>query len=139
MKRIIIIVSILVQALAAMAQEYVGKASFYGPGFHGRRAANGSIYDMNEMTCAHKSLPFGSILKVTNQNNGKSITVKVTDRGPYVKGRIIDLSVAAAKEIDMVDKGVVPVKVEVIERGDGKRYSAKANHKTSQEHAHRDA
>lgn len=96
------------------AQQFDGMASYYGPGFHGRRAADGSIYNMYQFTCAHKKLPFGTRLKVTNKKNGKSIVVTVTDRGPYVKGRIVDLSVAAAKEIDMLRSGVAPVTIEVL-------------------------
>ena len=98
----------------AYAQQYEGLASYYGPGFHGRRAADGSIYNMYQFTCAHKKLPFGTRLKVTNKKNGKSIIVTVTDRGPYIKGRIVDLSVAAAKEIDMLRSGVAPVEIEVL-------------------------
>ena len=93
------------------AQVYNGKASYYGPGFHGRKCANGDIYDMYKMTCAHKTLPFGTRLKITNKNNGKSAIVEVTDRGPYAKGRIVDLSKAAAMELDMVAAGVVNVTV----------------------------
>ena len=89
-------------ATSMSAQTYTGKASYYGPGFHGRRCANGEIFDMYKLTCAHKTLPFGTRLKVTNQKNGKSTIVTVTDRGPYAKGRIIDLSKAAAMELDMV-------------------------------------
>ncbi len=101
-------------ATSMSAQTYTGKASYYGPGFHGRRCANGEIFDMYKLTCAHKTLPFGTRLKVTNQKNGKSTIVTVTDRGPYAKGRIIDLSKAAAMELDMVAAGVASVTVEVI-------------------------
>lgn len=92
----------------------VGIASWYGGYFHGRRAADGSRYDMNLYTAAHKTLPFGSIVKVTNLKNGSSCIVKITDRGPFVKGRIIDLSRVAAKEIGMLGSGVSKVKIEVI-------------------------
>lgn len=102
-------------ATSMSAQTYTGKASYYGPGFHGRRCANGEIFDMYKLTCAHKTLPFGTRLKVTNQKNGKSTIVRVTDRGPYVKGRIIDLSKAAAMELDMIASGVANVTVEVID------------------------
>ena len=97
-----------------MGQTYTGKASYYGPGFHGRKSASGEVFDMNKLTCAHKTLPFGTMLKVTNLKNGKSTVVKVTDRGPYVKGRIIDLSKAAAEAIDMLAMGVANVEIEVI-------------------------
>lgn len=91
-----------------------GNASWYGAPFHGRKASNGEIYDMNKLTAAHRTLPFESMVRVTNLNNGKSTTVRITDRGPFVDNRIIDLSYAAAKEIESVGPGVVPVRIEVI-------------------------
>ena len=91
-----------------------GNASWYGPPFHGRKASNGEIYDMNKLTAAHRTLPFDSIVRVTNMNNGKSTTVRITDRGPFVDNRIIDLSKAAAQEIESIGPGVVPVRIEVI-------------------------
>ncbi len=91
-----------------------GMASWYGPGFHGRRAANGSRYDMNAMTAAHKKLPFGTIVRVYNHRTGKSCLVKITDRGPFIHGRIIDLSKAAAKSIGMLGSGVAKVTIEVV-------------------------
>lgn len=78
-----------------------GIASWYGPGFHGRRTANGEIYDMNAFTAAHKTLPFGTILRVTNRRNGKSVLVRINDRGPYIRGRVVDLSRRAARAIDL--------------------------------------
>lgn len=100
------------------AQTLTGKASFYGGFFHGRKTASGKVYDMYKYTCAHKTLPFGTMLKVTNKANGKTVTVEVTDRGPYVKGRIIDLSVAAAMDLDMMKAGVVNVEAEIIKKED---------------------
>jgi len=91
-----------------------GMASWYGDDFHGRPTSNKEIYNMHDMTAAHKSLPFNTHVIVTNLKNGKSVTVRINDRGPFVKGRIIDLSYAAAKVLDMVEDGVVPVKIEVI-------------------------
>jgi rare lipoprotein A len=91
-----------------------GNASWYGIPFHGRRASNGEIYDMNKLTAAHKTLPFETVVRVTNLNNGKSTTVRITDRGPFVENRIIDLSRAAAEEIESIGPGVVPVRVEVV-------------------------
>ena len=82
--------------------------------FNGRRASNGEIYDMYKLTAAHRTLPFETIVRVTNLNNGKSTTVRITDRGPFVENRIIDLSLAAAREIESIGPGVVPVRVEVI-------------------------
>jgi len=91
-----------------------GKVSWYGPGFHGRRTANGEIFDTNEMTMAHRSLAFGSKVRVTNLDNGRSIVVRVNDRGPYVGGRIADLSHAAASRLGFVEDGVVHAKIELI-------------------------
>lgn len=90
----------------------VGKASFYASRFNGRTTANGETFDMKEFTAAHRSLPFGTIVRVTNLNNGKMVFVKINDRGPYIKNRIIDLSKAAAKQLDLVDNGVGRVKIE---------------------------
>jgi len=91
-----------------------GLASYYGADFHGRRTASGEIFDQWKMTCAHRSLPFGTRLKVTNMENKRSVVVRVNDRGPWVTGRIIDLSYAAAKKLDMIKEGVVKVKIEII-------------------------
>lgn len=91
-----------------------GEASWYGAPFHGRQASNGEIYDMNKMTAAHRTLPFETMVRVTNDRNGKSIVVRITDRGPFVNNRIIDLSYAAAKEIGSIVPGVVPVHLEVL-------------------------
>ncbi len=91
-----------------------GEASWYGAPFHGRQASNGEIYDMNKMTAAHRTLPFETMVRVTNQKNGKSAVVRITDRGPFVNNRIIDLSYAAAREIESIGPGVVPVRVEVL-------------------------
>jgi rare lipoprotein A len=94
-----------------------GNASWYGVPFNGRRASNGEIYDMYKLTAAHRTLPFETIVRVTNLNNGKSTVVRITDRGPFVDNRIIDLSLAAAREVDSVGAGVVPVRVEVLSPG----------------------
>jgi rare lipoprotein A len=91
-----------------------GNASWYGAPFHGRKASNGEVYDMNKMTAAHRTLPFNSMVRVTNLNNGKSTVVRITDRGPFVDNRIIDLSRAAAQEIESIGPGVVPVRIEVL-------------------------
>jgi rare lipoprotein A len=99
-----------------VAKTYSGKASYYAHRFHGRKTANGERYNMHAMTCAHKKLPFNSEVRVTNRSNGRSVTLRVNDRGPYAKGRIIDVSLAAAKQLGMMKKGVVPVKVEVLKR-----------------------
>jgi rare lipoprotein A len=91
--------------------ETIGKASYYGKGFHGRLAANGERFNMHAMTAAHRSLPFGTRLQVTNMKNGRSVVVRISDRGPYVRGRILDLSLGAAQAIGMVHSGVEKVKV----------------------------
>ncbi|MCB2198191.1 septal ring lytic transglycosylase RlpA family protein [bacterium] len=96
-----------------------GEASFYGPGFHGNLTANGETYDQNAMTCAHKTLPFGTMLKVTYLDSRKSVIVRVNDRGPYKKGRIIDLSVEAARRIGMTEAGTGTVSAEIISLGEG--------------------
>jgi rare lipoprotein A len=88
-----------------------GVASYYAHKYHGRTTASGERFDMNALTAAHKTLPFGTKVKVTNLENGKSVTVRITDRGPFVKGRVIDLSLAAAKKIDMVKAGVAQVEI----------------------------
>ncbi len=92
----------------------IGLASWYGKKFHGRLTANQETYDMYQLTAAHKNLPLPSYIKVWNHNNGKSVIVRVNDRGPFVEGRIVDLSYAAAKEIGMTEAGLAPVTIEVI-------------------------
>ena len=92
----------------------IGKASWYGPGFHGRATANGEIFDENALTAAHRELPFGTKVLITNLNNGKSVLVTINDRGPYIKGRHIDLSRAAAREVGMIDAGVTDVTMEIV-------------------------
>lgn len=91
-----------------------GKASYYHDSLHGRRTASGERYNRSAMTAAHKRLPLGSKVRVTNVKTGKSIKVKINDRGPFVKGRIIDLSRKAATKLGIIKKGVVDVKVEIL-------------------------
>ena len=91
-----------------------GLASWYGPGFHGRDTSSREIYNMYELTAAHQTLPFGTWVVVTNLDNGRSVRVKINDRGPFVKGRIIDLSLAAARVLGMVGPGVIPVRIDVL-------------------------
>jgi rare lipoprotein A len=98
----------------SMYQKYDGIASWYGPNFHSKKTSNGEIYDMYAHTAAHKTLPMNTMLKVTNKENGKTTVVRINDRGPFVAGRIIDLSNVAAHDIDMVKKGTAPVVIEVI-------------------------
>ena len=88
-----------------------GKASYYANSLHGHRTSDGSVYHRDSLTCAHRTLPFGTMLKVRNLSNGKEVIVKVTDRGPFSKSRVVDLSLAAAKQLDMVGKGTASVEV----------------------------
>ena len=94
-----------------------GMASWYGGNFHGRTTANGEKYDMWAMTAAHKTLPFGTRVKVTNTRNGDTVVVRINDRGPFVGGRVIDLSRAAANDIGMANSGVAPVKLTILGKG----------------------
>jgi rare lipoprotein A len=93
-----------------------GIASWYGKKYHGRRTANGERYDMHAMTAAHKKLPFGTLVLVKNLENGKKARVRINDRGPFKKGRIIDLSYAAARELGMVHDGLAKVRIKVVDR-----------------------
>ena len=90
------------------------KASWYGPKFHGKFTANGEVYNQMALTAAHKNLSFGTLLKITNPKNGKSVIVRINDRGPYIEGRELDLSKAAAIELGMLEKGVARVKVQEV-------------------------
>jgi len=96
---------------------FIGRASWYGPGFHGRPMASGFIFDSHKFVAAHRWLPFGTVLLVENMKNGKKVKVTVWDRGPFIKGRHLDLSYGAAKAIDMINDGVVPVKAVVLKCG----------------------
>jgi rare lipoprotein A len=100
-----------------------GMASWYGEDFHGKQTSNKEIYDMYSMTAAHKTLPFGTHVKVTNLTNGKSVVVRINDRGPFVKGRIIDLSFAAAQKLGMSETGISPVVIKVLKRFSPKKSS----------------
>jgi rare lipoprotein A len=101
---------------ARIGETETGIASWYGVPYHGRRSANGEIYDMEKFTAAHRTLPFDTWVEVTNLVNKKQIEVRITDRGPFVKGRIIDLSLAAARQLDMVASGIVKVQIKVIRK-----------------------
>ena len=124
LKRIIIVI-VLIFCAVANSQLYIfnstllnaqgvqkGKASYYSKKFSGRQTASGERLHHDSLTCAHRTYPFGTLLKVTNPANGKEVIVRVTDRGPYVKGRIIDLSVRAARELGIIAQGIAPVTVE---------------------------
>ncbi len=112
----------LVSAFTISEKEEYGKAGYYADSLHGRKTASGEKYDKNELSCAHKSLPFGTKLKVTRLDNQKSVIVRVNDRGPFSEGYVIDLSRKAAEKIDLIKKGVAKVKVEIIE-AEGKKSS----------------
>ena len=97
-----------------------GISSFYAEDFHGKLTANGEIYDMYGLTAAHKTLPLNTVARVTNLENGKSLILRINDRGPYIQGRMLDCSYGAAKKLDFVQQGKTKVQVDVIEWGDGK-------------------
>ena len=102
--------------MPAMSQNTIkGKASYYGSQFHGRKMANGQTFNMYALTCAHKTWKFGTKIKVTNNANGKSVVLTVTDRGPYVRGRILDVSYKAAQELGFLRQGVADVTIEFID------------------------
>jgi rare lipoprotein A len=117
-----IIAFVLTAALmpAAMGQVQTGKASFYADKFEGNPTASGEPYKHSKLTAAHRSLPFGTRVRVTNLGNEKTVDVVVNDRGPYVDGRVIDLSKSAAEKLDFITAGLAEVKVEVLDAGDGK-------------------
>jgi rare lipoprotein A len=93
----------------------IGLASWYGPPYHNRRGSNGEVYNMHAMTAAHRTYPLGSIVRVTNVKTGHSALVRITDRGPFIRGRVLDLSLAAARKVDVWQPGVAEVKVELMQ------------------------
>src|SRR5271166_1982280 len=101
---------------ARIGETETGIASWYGVPYNGRRSANGETYDMEKLTAAHRTLPFDTWVEVTNLTNNKRVEVRITDRGPFVNGRIIDLSLAAAREVDLVTAGIVRVRIKVIKK-----------------------
>ena len=106
----------------------IGIASYYGKKFHKKRTANGEIFNMYKVSAAHKSYPLGTKVRVTNLENGKSIKLVINDRGPFVKGRIIDLSYKAARKLDFVNQGTTKVRIDVIRLGDIKYYKWKISY-----------
>ena len=113
-KKIYIVLFVITFSFTALAQTERGKASYYSKSWTGRKTADGGVLHHDALTCAHKTYPFGTLLRVTNPANGLSVIVTVTDRGPYVKGRVVDLSVRAAKELGILAQGIAPVIVERI-------------------------
>ncbi len=99
-----------------------GQASWYGRNYHGKLTASGEKYNMRKLTAAHKTLPFGTIVRVTNTTNNKSVDVKINDRGPFVAGRVIDLSPKAFNKIGNTDQGVIPVRIEILDDSNTFRY-----------------
>ena len=120
MKKLIFLLLSFLSALSGYAQVQTGKASFYADRFEGSRTASGEKYKRNKLTGAHKTLPFGTKVKVTNLSNNESVIVVINDRGPYVEGRIIDLSRAAADKLRFLSQGLADVQIEVVDPGDGK-------------------
>jgi rare lipoprotein A len=114
-----------------------GVASWYGADFHGRRTANGEVYDMHKYTAAHRTLPFDTLVKVTNLDNGQSTVVRVNDRGPFAKGRVIDLSYASAKSVNMVGPGTARVRLEPFALGGEHRFVVQAGSFSVRENAER--
>ena len=105
----------ILHLLPATAQTQTGKASYYAKNFVGRKTASGERLHRDSLTCAHRNYPFGTLLRVTNISNGRQVVVRVNDRGPFRKGRIIDLSWGAAKELGMIAQGIAPVTVEKVD------------------------
>ena len=118
MKKLFLVAALVLSLIAPAFADYVYKstavASYYADKFHGRKTSNGEIFNMYALTAAHKTLPFNTKVKVTNLTNGKSVIVRINDRGPFVKGREIDLSKAAASKLDMIKSGTAKVKLTII-------------------------
>jgi rare lipoprotein A len=100
----------------AVGREEVGLASWYGAPHHGRRTASGEVFDMNQLTAAHRTLPFGTRVLVTNRDTGQSAELRINDRGPFVQGRILDVSYAAARLLGAIGPGTIPVRIRVIDQ-----------------------
>ena len=99
-----------------------GLASYYGPGFHGRPTASGEIFNMHALVAAHRTLPLGTVARVTNLANGRSVVLRITDRGPYVRGRILDVSKGAARMLGFIRTGKTRVRIDVLQWGDADNY-----------------
>ena len=104
------------------SHDLVGQASWYGKRFHGKLTASGETYNMRAYTAAHKTLPFGTVVRVINTANNKSVEVKINDRGPFFRGRVIDLSQKAFEQIGSTNQGVVPVRIEILDDSNTFRY-----------------
>lgn len=122
-KSYLLFLFLLCPVLVSLGQTQTGKASFYADKFEGHPTASGERYKHNKLTAAHKTLPFGTVVRVTNLANGSTVEVKINDRGPYIEGRVIDLSKSAAEKLGFINLGVTDVKLEVVDAGDGKSKS----------------
>tara|TARA_Y100000389_G_scaffold45037_1_gene39798 strand:+ start:249 stop:695 length:447 start_codon:yes stop_codon:yes gene_type:complete len=111
-----------IEAIKNHPRVQIGIASYYGKKFHKKRTANGEIFNMYKISAAHKTLPLGTKVRVVNLKNGKSLTLKINDRGPFAKGRILDLSYKAAQKLGFVNQGTTKVRIEVLRLGDNKYY-----------------
>jgi rare lipoprotein A len=111
---VVLLLALQLPSKAQLGKEYTGKASFYGNEFVGRKTANGEIYGHMGMTAAHRSLPFGTLVEVTNLHNNKTCVVRINDRGPFAKGRVIDLTNSAAKAIGFIKSGIAEVKLRIV-------------------------
>lgn len=133
-KTINIFILITVCSFAFCGEIYRERAtvSYYAGDFNGKKTSNGEYFNMNDLTCASKSLPFDTILKITNRANGKSVQVRVNDRGPFVEGRELDLSKAAAQKLDMIKSGTATVRIEIIKRGPDTKISKQTAEKAAQ-------
>lgn len=120
MKKLSLLLMMLAIGCTVHSQIQTGKASYYADKFEGRTTANGEKYKHSKMTAAHRLLPFGTVVKVTNTTNNRTVEVRINDRGPFVEGRIIDLSKSAAEKLDIIQAGIADVKIEVVDHGDGK-------------------
>ena len=109
-----------IEAIKNHPRVQIGIASYYGKKFHKKRTANGEIFNMYKVSAAHKTLPLGTKVRVINLKNGKSLTMRINDRGPFAKGRIIDLSYKAAQKLGFVNQGTTKVRIEVLRLGDNK-------------------
>ena len=120
MKKILAFIFFLSIAAVAFGQVQTGKASFYADKFEGVQTASGEKYKRKKLTGAHKTLPFGTKVRITNLQNNKTVEIVINDRGPYVDGRIVDVSKAAAEKLGFINQGIAEVRLEVIDPGDGK-------------------
>ena len=103
----------------SVSDELIGMSSWYGPNFHGKLTANGEVFDEYGLTAAHRDLPLNTVVRVTNLDNGKSLIIRINDRGPYIDGRMLDCSMAAAKKLGFYHNGMANVEVDIINFGDG--------------------